>query len=254
MFKDQKPSLRSFAKVILSISFCGLNVLQGCGLESSDGMISTAVREVNKADGDSELTEENGALNSQKLEGSWVRTCIPGRTNQEERLTFQDGKFTRNYITYKNDCREKDEAYSESGRYELRAASKKVQELMYEKGNFTLKNSALQGVRDIDFSIDEWTFELNKVFPAQDRSDLYALVAECPALRVKEEATRLRIQRNGCQMGRLNTHLFDIIVQNGEQIHLGMYIRDVNSFDPALGGSAAFRNNVISHQSLTRLK
>jgi hypothetical protein len=157
-------------------------------------------------------------------------------------------------IGYKNDCKEKAERIVTSGTYQLGDVALNPQELTFESGNFTLKPTAIKGIRNIDFTIEKWTFDLTSPTVIQDRIELEKWLAECPALKVENTGNVVQIQRNSCELSALNHNIFDIVSVNQDEIRLGLYIGDVNSFDPAGKSTPELRSNVISNLPLLRVK
>ncbi|NBW82686.1 hypothetical protein EBR21_13120, partial [bacterium] len=117
-----------------------------------------------------------------------------------------------------------------------------------------LKPTVIKGIRNIDFTIEKWTFELTSPTVIQDRIELEKLMVECPALKVETTGNVVQIQRNGCELSGLTHNIFDIVSMNQEKITLGLYIGDLNSFDPAGKSTPELRSNVISNLPLSRVK
>jgi hypothetical protein len=127
-----------------------------------------------------------------------------------------------------------------------------LQELTYDKGNFALKPTSIKGIRHIDFTVDEWTFELTEPTVIQDRIELEKMTAECAALKVEKTGNVVQIRRNGCDLSGLNHRLFDVVSDNQEQLRLGLYMGDLNSFDPSGKTTPELRSNVISNLPMVR--
>jgi|1048.fasta_scaffold22142_1 hypothetical protein len=235
------------ARLVSAFSILGLSLLQACGnassVRSSDANNSAAS---NDAIGKNEST--------QSVDGTWFRACDPNKSPTEERLTLKDGRFTHEMIGYKNDCKDKAERFVTSGTYQLGDAALNPQELTFESGNFALKPTAIKGIRNIDFTIEKWTFELTSPTVIQDRIELEKLMVECPALKVETTGNVVQIQRNGCELSGLTHNIFDIVSVNQDEIRLGLYIGDLNSFDPAGKSTPELRSNVISNLPLFRVK
>lgn len=234
-------------RLVSVVSVLGLSLLQACGsvssVRSSDANNSGAS---NDAIGKNEST--------QSADGTWIRACDPNKSPTEERLTLKNGRFAHEVIGYKNDCKEKAERFVTSGTYQLGDAALNPRELTFESGNFALKPTAIKGIRNIDFTIEKWTFELTSPTVIQDRIELEKLMVECPALKVETTGNVVQIQRNGCELSGLTHNIFDIVSVNQDEIRLGLYIGDLNSFDPDGKSTPELRSNVISNLPLLRVK
>ena len=249
MLAIQIRQLQKLPNSFLAIALCGFSILQGCGQVFPNETRTTNQQDQTISE-ESSASSTKPAFNEKMIEGTWTQPCIPGNKSRAEKLILKDGKFTREFVYYSNECQIKDEQFSYSGTYSLRTKASNVQELSYAKGNFELKPTSFQNVYEIDFTIDEWTIERKEKIKDEERAELNALSAECSALDVKITDSVLQVRRNGCELSKFTTHLFDIITIQGQQLRLGMYINDLNSFDSAGGTSPELRNNVISNLPL----
>lgn len=249
MFKTNLSRLSKTSSAVVILSLLGFTCLTSCGPAIT---------------GQSALAENNEMIPppatelqvnfEQLLDGTWTRPCDPAKNSMEEIVSFNNGKFTREYIGYTNNCKDKGERFRVTGSYVLGSAATNVLELTFERGNFALKPADNQSARNIDFTIDEWEFEFKNPAQNQDRVDLNAMVAECPSVQIEEGVKILKVRRNGCELTQLKNKLFDIISLQKNHLSLGLYINDLNSFDPAGGTSPELRNNVVSNLPLNRLR
>lgn len=255
MSSSQLHTLRALTQIILPFSLFGLFGLQGCGSTlSQTGETSSTNASNPRANNDISIVKENSVTAANVLEGTWIQACVPNGVQSEERLILKNGKFTREFVIYSNNCAERKDAFTTSGTFIVGDAAVNTKELVYENGNFVLKPASLTGFRNIDFTIDAWTFSLSADLSGQDDADIQALKAECPALDIRKESTHVSIQRNGCSLKNLPHFNFDIVSVQDDKLTTGIYINDLNSFDPAGGTTPELRNNVMNSSHMTRVK
>lgn len=253
MFATKLRLLNGFTQSALSLSLSAAAFLQGCGKSDSEQRPTTEQSAVSADShrGDSaagEVTEP-----AEAIDGTWQRSCDPDGAQSEEKLVLNDGTFMREFVTYENNCNVKKDTFTTSGTFVLGDAAVNTQELVYENGNFTLKPASVKGFRNIDFTIEAWTFSMSSDLSGQDDADLAALKAECPTLDVRKENTTVVIQRNGCTLKNLPHHNYDIASVQDGRLTTGIYINDLNSFDPAGGTTSELRNNVMNNTHMTRV-
>ncbi len=255
MSSSKSITLKTFAHIILPVSICGLFGLHGCGSVLSKAReTSSQTASDRRSKDDVSVVKENSVTAANALEGTWIQACVPNGVQSEERLILKNGKFTREFVTYSNNCAERKDAFTTSGTFVVGDAAVNTKELVYENGNFVLKPASLTGFRNIDFTIDAWTFSLSADLSGQDDADIQALKTECPALDVRKENQHVSIQRNGCSLKKLPHFSFDIVSVQDDKLTTGIYINDLNSFDPAGGTTPELRNNVMNSNHMIRTK
>ncbi|MEY3903258.1 MAG: hypothetical protein RL189_2564 [Pseudomonadota bacterium] len=255
MFTSKLRILKGITHSVLPISLCAVFSLQGCGNSEPELQRSAQQSAARVANGESSQTaNENSQSAAASIDGSWHRACAPEGAQSEETLVLNDGVFTREFVTYENNCTVKKDVFTTSGTFELGDAAVNTRELGYENGNFVLKPASVKGFRNIDFTIESWTFVMGADLSGQDDADIAALKETCPALEIRKENTTLVIQRNGCTLKNLSHLSYDIVSVQEGRLTTGIYINDLNSFDPAGGTTPELRHNVMNSTHMTRIE
>ncbi|MEN9810857.1 MAG: hypothetical protein RLZZ488_2424 [Pseudomonadota bacterium] len=246
--------LKGFTQSVLPLSLCAFAFLQGCGVLESKQQPSTELGASHNANERGvPVANEYTEAAADAIDGTWQRSCVPDGAQSEEKLILNDGTFIREFVTYENNCSVKKDTFTTSGTFVLGDAALNTQELVYVNGNFTLKPASVKGFRNIDFTIEAWTFSMSSDLSGQDDADIAALKAECQALEVRKEKTTVVIQRNGCTLKNLPHHNYEIASVQDDRLTTGIYINDLNSFDPAGGTTPELRHNVMNNTHMTRV-
>ena len=163
--------------------------LQACGtFENNDPSSSLSGEEISK-----------NSLSMDSVDGTWIRKCSAD-VGTEVALTLKNGRFTTATSQFTDGCKILKERFITGGTFVTGGAASNPRELQYGKSNFTLIPSSLNGIRNIDFTIDEWTFELNEQDVGKDRSELKFITEKCPAAKVEDSGKVIRVLRNGCEL------------------------------------------------------